>query len=69
MLLQLKLRHVEVGTHVLGIGRARERQHANVECEVEDDLRYGATVACSDADQLGMGPKLARCRWSPDSWR
>src|SRR5689334_6930652 len=46
-------RDVEVLAHVRRIGRAGERQHADLLCEAEHDLRRGLAVSVRDLRDLG----------------
>jgi hypothetical protein len=57
--IEVESEDLEVGPHVLGVGRARQRDHADVEGEPEDDLADGAAVALGDPGQLGAGQRRA----------
>src|SRR5262249_38118414 len=48
--LQAEIDDGEILTHVVGVGRARQGNHADIEGEPEDDLANRPTVTAGDAD-------------------
>jgi hypothetical protein len=57
--IEIEFKHFQIGTHVIGIGGSRERDHADVEGEAEHDLGRTPAVSLRDSGQFGMGQHLA----------
>jgi hypothetical protein len=50
---QAEIEDLEIGPHVVGVGRAGQGQHADVDGESENDLADGPAVAFGDPGQFG----------------
>ena len=56
---QVEVEDLEILPHVVGVGRPRQRHHAHLEREPEDDLVDGPAVPLGDPIQLGSGRRDA----------